>query len=197
MKRSRRHSTANSTTSNSSSSDSDFSDENSNSDPHNIQTGSVQIGEQGFISPRKQSAVHSSLTRMKAQFSLQMQRYTVFQSPEYKQRMYTDLRVPEQVDAASSSIGLLRTALDPTFRDRQLGENVWLYTDGVQEKQQVRQLLIREACDNYEKDMRRGRYSVGSSQLKYELMHCRSPVPLRRSQRILSRKLNHKLKKKI
>jgi hypothetical protein len=47
--------------------------------------------------------------------------------------------------------------------------NVWRFTDGCETKEDVRELLTKDAADGYERDYRRGPYSPGRSKLRQSL----------------------------
>ena len=122
-------------------------------------SGKVTLAETGQFSPRQPC---STFSRLKSRLTLQANRYAIFTSPEFKRRQSRQLL---QQDPIASPLGLFWTTLDPMYRQQRIEDRLWSWTDGYKDKEHLRQSLIEEAVDGYERDMRRGRYAVGKSKL--------------------------------
>jgi hypothetical protein len=137
-------------------------------------TGTCRVAETGLLKPRSSPVI----TRIRSNLVLKAHRMAIFQSPAFKDRLRNEIRVPRAHDATASTLGLIRTALDPQYRDRQLG-NVWHHMEGLHTKQQVRDSLVNEAKDGWDRDMQRGKYKRRQSILRHE-----TPMGYRRSERL-------------
>lgn len=154
-------------------------------DPDISFRSSASMAEQGELKPNK----GSFLSKMNAKLILQSKRYAIFKSPEFRHRLREENGVPSEHDATDSTFGLLRSVVDPVYRDRRLG-NVWQYAIQSKDysKNSVRDHLVDDAIDSHLRDTRRGKYSLGKSKLKHQSTSQR--VPLRRSDRLRSKKSN-------
>ena len=142
----------------------------------------ARVAETGTLLPR----YSSPLKKIQSSVVLGANRLFIFGSPEYRQRVEEDNGIPASRDVTRSPIGLLRTALNPQYRDAALGD-VWQYTDGCRNKRQARDRLIDEAKESFDKEMRRGKYARQGSLL-------RNAVAVRSSTSLNSSPANKELK---
>lgn len=110
----------------------------------------------GSLAKREVSSIH----RLKSKLHLASNRLKLFTSPEFKRTRL----VPDTIEPTTSTYGLLRTAVDPSYREATIGD-IWLYSDGVG-KHEIKCVLEKEADREYQRNKKLGEYSHGPSPLR-------------------------------
>lgn len=87
--------------------------------------GRCVVAERGQLRRRTPPRI---LTRLRSKLYLQSQRYQIFRSPDFKRRVHYELGIPRSTDVTSSPIGLIRSAIDPSYRSNRLSiGDLWRY----------------------------------------------------------------------
>ncbi|KAI3653087.1 hypothetical protein MP228_002512 [Amoeboaphelidium protococcarum] len=105
-------------------------------DPNSTQIQGFKVAERGILSPRRTSV----FKKIQSSLALSAQRLAVFKSPEYKR--HRDEAGIAEADVTVTPMGLLRTALDPQFRESRLGDR-WRFIEGCNDKTDAAALFDR------------------------------------------------------